>query len=395
MIIRDIEKDLINAAKYFPVLTILGPRQSGKTTLAKKIFANHFYVSLEDFDIRDQANEDPRKFLTINKNEFGMIIDEVQHAPKLMSYIQTIVDEEKKNGYFVLTGSQNILVNQAITQSLAGRNAIITLLPLSISELKSNNLLPDTLEKALFKGCYPKIYATDIPAKILYNNYINSYVERDVRQIKNILDLSTFQKFLMLCAGRIGQLLNFSSLANDCGIDHKTVKSWISLLESTYVIFLIYPYYKNFGKRLTSMPKLYFIDSGLACNLLNIKNEIDIEGHFAKGGLAESFIISDMYKQFYNSLEKPSLYFWRDYQGNEIDCLIEKTTYLYPIEIKSGHTVGSDYFKTFNYWQKTVGEYKEKNLIIYGGDKDMSRSDTQIISWKDCGDIVKNIFDLK
>ena len=394
MIKRDIEENITKAARYFPVITILGPRQSGKTTLAKKLFALHKYVSLEDLDIRAQANEDPRKFLTINSNEYGLIIDEVQHVPNLLSYIQTVVDNQQKPGFFILTGSQNILVNQAVTQSLAGRNAIITLLPLSISELKNANLMPDKLEKAIFKGCYPKIYATDVPVKMLYNNYISSYVERDVRQIKNILNLSTFQKFLAICAGRVGQLLNLSSLANDCGIDQKTAKAWLSLLESTYIIFLLYPYYKNFGKRLTNMPKLYFVDTGIACNLLNIKNEEDIENHFAKGGLAESLIISDLFKQFYNSLEKPAIYFWRDYQGNEIDCLIEKSADLYPIEIKSGHTIGSDYFKPFTYFAKLIGQENNKNLIVYGGDKDMSRTGTQIISWQDSGDLIKKIFNL-
>lgn len=389
MIKRDLTEQVLEAAKFFPVISILGPRQSGKTTLAKAAFPKHSYVSLEDLDVRLQAIEDPRKFLAINTNKNGLIIDEVQHAPQLLSYIQTIVDEKQQNANFILTGSQNILVNEAITQTLAGRNAILTLLPLSIAELKRAKLLPDSLEEAVFRGCYPKVYASQVKPNMLYNTYIHSYIERDVRQLKNVLDLASFQRFLQLCAGRVGQVINYSSLGNDCGIDHKTVKSWLSLLEATYVIFLLRPYYKNFGKRLINMPKLYFVDTGVACTLLNIKSVEDLHNHFARGGLVESFLISDLTKQFYNRAERPAIYFWRDYQGNEIDCIVEKSNNLVPIEIKSGHTVGSDYFKPFEYWKNVVGvDQSDNNFVIYGGDKDMSRSVAQVISWKKSGSMV-------
>ena len=388
MIYRDLTPRLEQAAKYFSAVAVLGPRQSGKTTLVKFVFPKHGYVSLEDIDRRMQANDDPRAFLKNYRNEFGVILDEIQHAPNLLSYIQTIIDEEKKMGYFVITGSQNLLVGEAVTQTLAGRLALLTLFPLSINELKQVNLLPNNIEEAVFKGGYPRVYADNVPAEILYRNYISGYVERDVRQVKNILDLSLFQKFLQLCAGRIGQVLNLSSLGNDCGVDHKTVSAWISLLESTYVIFLLQPYYKNIGRQLIKSPKLYFADTGIVCSLLNIKFQEELFSHYAYGSIVESFIISDFYKQYYNDDQKPAVYFWRDYQGNEIDCVIDKALSLTPIEIKAGQTVNKSYFKQFEYWTDVVKDSLANKFVVYGGDQSQTWSLAEVISWKDAGELI-------
>lgn len=391
MIRRDITNELIESAKYFAAVAILGPRQSGKTTLAQQIFPNHNYVSLEDLDTRQMALNDPRKFLKDQRNSFGIILDEIQHAPELLSYIQTIIDAEKPVGHFIIAGSQNILVNQAVTQTLAGRIAILTLLPLSINELKQANLLPAEIELAAFQGGYPTIYSAQHQPNRLYANYIRSYIERDVRDIKKIFDLNLFQKFLQLCAGRIGQVLNYTSLANDCGIDQKTAQAWISLLQATYVIFLLQPYYRNVSRRLAKSPKLYFVDTGIACNLLNIKSAEELSLHFAKGGIVESFVISDLYKQYHNLGERPNLYFWRDYEGNEIDCVVEKALELFPIEIKAGQTINSDYFKQFDYWQEVIAGPIENNYVVYGGNRNASWSNAQILSWQNIGQLVLSI----
>lgn len=391
LIKRAITDKVIDAASEFPVIAIVGPRQSGKTTLAQMVFPRHKYVSLEDYDIRSLAQADPRKFLTEYPTEFGIILDEIQHAPKLLSFMQTIVDREKKNGYFIVTGSQNFLVDEAITQTLAGRMAVLTLLPLSISELKNADLLPSKIETYVYKGSYPKIYAEDVSVERLYANYIRLYVERDVRQIKNVSDLSTFQRFMQLCAGRTSQILNLSSLGNDCGINHSTAKAWISLLETSYVVFLLYPYYKNFGKRIIKSPKLYFIDTGVACSLLNIRSAQELSDHYLRGGLVESMIISDLLKQQYNLDQRPSLYFWRDNIGNEIDCIIDEPKYPVPVEIKSGKTVAPDFFKEINYWDKLTNNSQVPKFLVYGGSENQNWPQAKVLSWEFSGNLIKNL----
>lgn len=391
MIHRDLTDALKTAAHFFKAVAVLGPRQSGKTTLVQTVFPNHRYISFEDLDIRERAKTDPRLFLSEYPTEYGIILDEIQHVPDLLSYIQTIADREKKNGFFIITGSQNFLVNQAVSQTLAGRLALLTLYPLSIDELKQANLLPDTIEQAIFNGSYPFVYAQNAPVSLTYANYIRTYVERDVRQIKNITDLNLFQRFLQLCAGRIGQLLNINSLANDCGIDVKTAREWLSVLEASYVIFLLYPYYKNFGKRLIKAPKLYFVDTGLACSLLNIRNHEQLLEHYMRGGLVEGFIISDLYKQYFNLNIKPSIYFWRDYLGNEIDCIIEEALYLAPIEIKAGRTVSKDYFKQFSYWKKIETPVPSINYVVYSGPENQEWPQAKVLSWLSTGDLIKTL----
>ena len=391
MIKRDLTDHLIESARQFSAVALTGPRQSGKTTLVQAVFKNHSYVSLEDFDKRAQAHADPRLFLQNHSNKFGIILDEIQHVPELLSYIQTIIDREKKKGYFIITGSQNLLVNQAISQTLAGRIAWLTLFPLSINELQQASLLTENLNEFVFKGCYPRIYDEDVAPAKLHEYYIRGYIERDVRQVKNIFDLHQFQIFLQLCAGRIGQILNITSLSNDSGIDQKTVKSWLSILEATHIIFLLNPYYKKLGKRLVKSQKIYFIDTGIACSLLTIKNQQELSNHFNWGGLVESCIISDLYKQFYNFNQKPSLYFWRNHQGNEIDVILEQALTLTPIEIKAGKTVNPDFFKQLLYLKQIKRLHTSNPCVIYGGTENQNWPEAQVLGWQNSGTLIKKL----
>lgn len=387
---RELSSRIKDAAKEFSVLAILGPRQAGKTTLAKQVFPKHTYLSLEDLDLRSLALSDPRRFLRDYPSEKGVILDEIQYAPQLLSYIQTIVDEEKKKGFFILTGSQNFLITEAITQTLAGRIAIMTLLPLSIAEIEAAKLLPKKIETAIFTGSYPALYAEELSISRLYQNYTLTYLERDVRQIKNIPDLALFRKFIGLCAGRTGQIINYTSLGNDCGIDDKTVKAWLSLLEASYIIFFLQPYYNNFGKRLIKAPKLYFVDTGLACSLLRIKSANELLNHSMRGALIETFVISDLLKQEYNLEHLPSLYFWRDQTGNEIDCIIDHGNTVVPVEIKASKTVIPTYFKELNRWREITAK-EGSSYVIYGGSENQHWPDGQVVSWRSMGQLIKKI----
>lgn len=381
MIKRDAQGNLKKFAKKYPVIAILGPRQSGKTTLAKNTFPKYTYVSFEDIDRRDFALSDPRGFLATHENKYGVILDEIQHVPSILSYIQTYVDEHNVTGYFILTGSQNFMVHQATAQTLAGRMAVITLLPLSINELSKSKKLPSTPEGIIFKGCYPRIYAKKLDPTQWYSFYNRMYIERDVRLITNVTDLSTFQKFIILCAGRIGQILNISSLANDCGISSNTAKAWLSILQASYIVFLLNPYYKNFSKRIIKSPKLYFYDTGLACLLLGIKDYKQLSGHYLRGGLFESLILSDIQKNAYNEAREPNLYFWQDSNGNEVDGIIEKGDKILSIEIKAGRTISSSFFDNLETWNAVSGTQPSDNFLIYAGNETQKRSKANIISW--------------
>jgi len=364
----------------FPVVSVVGPRQSGKTTLVRSIFPKLAYISLEDLDTREFALQDPRGFLSNYRK--GAIFDEVQRVPDLFSYIQTLVDQKNTTGNFILTGSQNFLFQENISQTLAGRTAILNLLPLSLAELGK---IPHALkhsEDYIFKGFYPRIYDKKISPADWYPNYIQTYVERDVRLIKNIPNLNTFQKFIRLCAGRSGQILNLSSLGNDCGINHNTAKNWLSILESSYLVFLLKPYYKNFNKRLIKMPKLYFYDTGLACSLLGIQNKKQLATHYLKGGLFETLIISEIMKNSFNEGMVPHCYYWRDKTGHEIDCLVEKGNSVVPIEIKSGKTVTDDFFTGLKHWRKITGGGTSSPFVVYGGEENQKRTAGNVISWK-------------
>jgi uncharacterized protein len=384
MIPRILKDELLTSSLQLPVVAILGPRQSGKTTLAKATFHKHKYISLEDLDTRQRAIEDPRKFFRdiCSGNSEGVILDEFQNTPAILSYIQTIVDEQERPGYFVLTGSQNFLVNQEITQTLAGRIALLTLLPLSITELKADTLLPRDAEELMFKGAYPRIYAHNVNPITWYRDYIETYLERDVRQIANVKDLTQFKYFTQLCAGRIGQIINYASLASDCGIDVRMVKEWLSLLEASYVIFMLHPHHKNFNRRLVKSPKLYFYDTGLACSLLKIESQDQLLTHYMRGNLFEGLIISEFYKRFFNNNRRPSISFWRDNHGHEVDCIIERASELIPVEIKSCMTPYPKIFNELQQWYKISESSVANGYVVYGGDENQSRLHGTALSWK-------------
>ena len=382
MIHRKLTKKIELLSKDYPVIAILGPRQSGKTTLSQHIFKSHEYISLEDLDNQREAMEDPRGFLQDYQDAKGVIIDEIQNVPELLSYIQTNVDKYKKTGHFIITGSQNFLLSEVISQTLAGRVAIFTLLPFSVDEISSTFLKNKSIDDILIKGFYPSVYLLKSSSySHWYDFYIKTYLEKDVRLIKNVHNLSQFQLFIKMCAGRTGQLLNLTSLSNDCGITVNTVKEWLSLLEQSYIIFLLRPHYKNFSKRLVKSPKLYFYDSGLACSLLGIKSKEQLKTHYLKGGLFEGFVISEIRKHFYNNAETPDVYFWRDSRGNEIDCIIEKENKLIPIEIKSGKTINTDYFKGLENWNKISKTNSKDNILIYTGEKEQTRERGKVINF--------------
>lgn len=379
---RTAASKLLQLAAHFKAVAIIGPRQSGKTTLVKAIFKKP-YVSLEDPDNRRYAVEDPRGFLADYPE--GAILDEVQRTPELFSYLQGVLDESSDAGQFILTGSNNFLLQQTITQSLAGRVAHLHLLPFSLSELyRGDSSIPDQ-DHLLLNGFYPPIHDGQIPPQDWFPNYLRTYIERDVRQIKNVTDLIVFERFTRLMAGRTGQELNMSSLAVEVGVDTKTIQSWISILESSFIIYLLRPHYRNFNKTITKRPKVYFYDTGLACSLLGISTKEQLHVHPLRGSLFETFIVSELVKKRTNTAKEINLYYWRDKTGYEIDLIKEDGMTLLPIEIKSGKTVNAEFFKNLLYWLKLSGE--EKGVVIYGGDQDQQRSNGILVAgWKNVVD---------
>lgn len=367
MIKREAEKQLAVLASQFKAVAVVGPRQSGKTTLVKYVFSDKAYVNFENPDIRRYALEDPRGFLSNYSN--GAVFDEVQRVPEIFSYLQQILDDSPVNGLFILTGSNNFLLQENISQSLAGRIGYLNLLPLTLKEINEKE---STANQHIFKGGYPSLYSTATDPTLWYANYIRTYIERDVRLIKNITNLITFERFLRLCAGRIGQLLNMNSLALEVGMDNKTVHAWIGVLETSFVLFRLQPYHKNFNKRIVKMPKLYFYDTGLASALLGIQNSDQIDLHPFRGALFENMIVVDMLKTRFNKAKTGNLYFWRDSMGNEIDLLLDNASTLTPIEIKSGQTVTANYFKGLLYWNKITQQ--NMGYVVYGGNISQKRS---------------------
>jgi len=376
MIKRTAEAKLIKLAKTFRSVAVVGPRQSGKTTLCKTVFPKKQYVSLENPDIRDFATVDPRGFLAQFKN--GAILDEIQKAPHLFSYLQQILDETKKKGLFILTGSNNFLLQENITQTLSGRVAYLQLLPLSLQELYESKKIKADYGWHILNGGYPEVIERKIDPADWYSGYMNTYVERDVRQLKNISNLSQFTKLLRLCAGRTGQMLNLTSLSNDCGIDQKTVSSWLSILQSSFIVYLLKPYHNNFNKRIIKSPKLYFYDTGLACSLLGISNTKQIAVHSAKGFLFENLIISEMLKKRLNEAKQDNLYYWRDKTGNEVDVLIDEGGKLTVVELKAAETISQDFFSGIDYFS-SLNKAGVKKLLIYGGKQGQLRSNGTII----------------
>ena len=372
--------------RQYPVVTVTGPRQSGKTTLCRKLFPEYNYVSLEKPDIRRRAQNDPNGFLEALRGR--AIIDEAQRVPELFSYIQVIVDEAQIPSQFILTGSAQFELLEKISQSLAGRTALLKLLPFSFGEIyKSDDTI--SIDDVLFKGFYPRIFDQELNPSEALSYYCSTYIERDLRSIINIKDLSRFETFIRLCSGRTGQILNFNALANEAGINHNTASSWISVLEASYLVFRLKPHYNNLNKRLVKAPKLYFIDCGLACNLLDIQNPEHLANHPLRGSLFETLIVSEILKQQLNRSLRPNLYYWRDNVGHEIDLILDFGTTVLPIEIKSGKTITSDFFKNLDYYRK-LNSSSAKALLIYGGDESYIEKNTWILSYKKIG-LLENI----
>lgn len=370
------EKTLLKLSQSYPVVAVTGPRQSGKTTLTKSLFPKKKYISLEDLDQREFAQKDPRAFL--KQSQTGLLIDEIQNVPELFSYLQGIVDSNKKAGEFIITGSQQFGLLSGIAQSLAGRVGMLELLPFSISELQRDL---KNLEETLHKGFYPPIYDRGFEPRIWYEDYVKTYIERDVRKLINIKDLSHFQKFLRLCASRTAQILSYSELSNDVGLDVRTIKSWLSILEASYIIFMLKPHHENFSKKLIKSPKLYFYDVGLLSYLLRIQKE-DILLSPYKGPLFENMIVSECFKYNKNHRLGMDFYFWRDNKGVEVDLLFEKRQKLFPIEIKSGQTIQSNFFRNLKTYQKYSEKKWGQSFLIYGGEETQNLSDCKVLSWK-------------
>jgi len=376
MIARTLTAKIIDLAQKFQVITLTGPRQSGKTTLVRAAFPELSYVSLEEPDIRQIALTDPRGFLA--NYPAGAILDEVQNTPDLFSYIQRLVDENRLI-QFVLTGSSNFLLMEKISQTLAGRTAVLHLLPFSFAELEPG---AESFESLIFKGRYPRIYDRDIAPTDFYPAYIQTYVEKDVRLMKNIGDINAFIQFTRLCAGRIGQLLNHASLASDAGISPNTAKAWLSVLESSYILYRLQPYYRNFSKRLIKSPKLYFYDTGVACSLLGIRDANQVNLHYMKGALFENLIINEFIKRNLHRGDNRRPYFWQDNHGKEIDCLLVDGEKVTPVEIKSGKTLSTSYFDNLKYWRPLASLPEDQGYVVYGGEQSMQTSAGALISWR-------------
>lgn len=375
---RSIEKELKELAAGYPVVTVIGPRQSGKTTLVRYVFPNKPYVNLEALDDQELARFDPRQFL--NKYPEGAILDEIQCVPSLLSYIQIIVDDSKLKGLFILTGSHQMELQEAIVQSLAGRTAILQLLPMSLNELARAGI-EMSLDESLLKGGYPRVFNDQLDPTKLYRHYFQTYVERDLRQLIHIKDLTQFQRFIKICAGRIGQLLNLESIANDVGVSSKTIKEWLSILEASFVITRLVPYHENFGKRQVKSSKLYFTDVGLATCLLGIETIEQLQRDPLRGHLVENLVVLELIKSRLNKGLDPQLYFFRDAHGHEIDLVFQKGHILVPIEIKAGQTFNSEFLKNLKFFQELVGSRSPKGFLIYAGSQEQGVGSFEILNY--------------
>lgn len=364
MIERAMKRTLVEAAREYPVVTLLGPRQAGKTTLAKDTFPEYDYCNLEDPELRRLASEDPKQFFTM-RGEYA-ILDEIQRVPELLSWIQVRVDERKRKGQYILTGSHQLSLHEAVAQSLAGRTALLRLLPLSIKELQTTGF-PLDKNHLLQTGFMPRIYDAGLNPTRLYGNYFRTYVERDVRQLMEIRNLNLFENFIRLLAGRIGQPLNLSAMSGDVGVSSTTLKEWLSLLEASFVVFRLTPYYRNFGKRIIKSPKIYFSEPGLAAWLLGIESANEAARDPLHGNLFENMVIVEALKARYNAGKEPRLYFWQDSNRNEVDLVFEKQRHLVPIEIKSAMTWHRDFTTNLTKFQRSIPEAQD-GYVIYAGD---------------------------
>ena len=374
-----------------PIVAIIGPRQSGKSTLAKEIFKNHIYLDMQDAELFDFATSDPKGFLNTYKNEQGIILDEAQYVPQLFPQIKVEADKNPQPGYFVLSGSQNFLLYEKISESLAGRVYFYQLLPLSIGELEHADLLLEHTEAQIFKGFYPRVYQPKMNSHEYYENYISTYVERDIRTIRNIDNILIFKKFMQLCALRVGSMLNISDIAGKCGIAESTARSWLALLETSFILFLLPSYHDNLGKRITKSPKLFFYDCGLAVALMGFTKDAIIKDRIIYGALFENMVIVDLIKNFNAHGPKPSLSFLRDSNQNEIDLIIEVAGKVIPIEIKASQTMSSSYFEMLTWFQEQTHN-KQAAVVVYGGAENQTRSKGKVVSWRKLDALVKSIF---
>ena len=380
MIPRKLAPTVLKFAGKYPVVSVTGPRQSGKTTLVRSLFPNYKYLSLENPETRAIALSDPKSIF--NSKDQLLILDEIQHVPQLLSYIQGIADEQNLSGQFILTGSQSLLLSEKISQTLAGRTAILKLLPFSLSEIDQLDPVKDfSYEDFIFKGFFPRTYDRGLSPDEFYPFYLETYIQRDVREIQNVRDLNSFTNFVRLCAGRTGQLLDYSSLAKDTGASVNTIKGWISILEAGFIIFLLYPYYKNYGKRVIKAPKLYFTDPGLASFLLGIKSAEQVKTHYLKGSLFENMIVLEFLKQRFNKGNQQDLWFFHDSNHNEVDMVSENEK-LQWIEIKSSRTFSTDFLATLKFLDKNQETEKDWKTVIYGGDDSFSYQGFNIVSWR-------------
>lgn len=375
MIPRTLAPVLKSLATQYPVLTVTGPRQSGKTTLCRATFPEKPYANLESPDVREFARGDPRGFLASHPD--GAILDEIQRVPELLSYLQPIVDESNRPGHYIVTGRQQFEVMTGITQSLAGRTAVLKLLPLSIEELATAGPLPD-IDRLLLTGFYPRIHDAGLDPTQALGDYLETYVERDLRQLVAIKNLALFEKFVRLCAGRVGQLLNLHSLGNDVGISHTTARSWLTLLEASYIVFLLRPWHANVSKRQIKSPKLYFCDVGLASYLLGAESEIHINRHPLRGSLFENMVVIEALKYRYHRGRRSNLHFWRDTRGNEVDLVIENGPDTTLVEIKAGATVSADWFKGLETLAARLPCAPKARALIYGGAERQQRSNATV-----------------
>lgn len=378
MIHRTLSAALEHLATKYPIVTLTGPRQSGKSTLLRHAFPDYQYISLEDLDMREFAANDPRGFL--NSFPRRVILDEAQRVPSMFSYLQTHVDKANEPGMYMLAGSHNFLLMENVNQSLAGRTAILKLLPFSRQEMLNGGVLPGSINGQIYYGSYPRLFDKGLEPQEFYPFYIQTYVERDVRQLKNIGDLSRFTRFIKLCAGCIGQLLNLSSLAVECGVSVPTITSWISVLEASYICYLLRPDWNNFSKRLVKSPKLYFYDTGLACSLLDINSSKQLDVHFSRGALFENMVINSFIKQAWNEGREADLRFWRDSQGNEVDLLVYEGGKPLAYEIKSGETYQSDFFKGLMKWASITGTDTDRLHVIYGGENGLKTAHGRLMT---------------
>ncbi len=377
---RQLAPTLRRLADIFPVVAMTGPRQSGKTTLARSFFADKPYVSLEDPSERSFALDDPRGFMA--RFRAGAIFDEAQRWPDVFSYLQGMVDADRVPGRFIVTGSQQFGLLAGVSQSLAGRVGLTRLLPLSLAEMPIQAGQATTLDATMLQGGYPAIHAQGLDPGDWFASYVATYIERDVRQVLNVQDLSAFQRFLRLCAGRVGQMLNLSMLAGEAGITHGTARAWLSVLESSDLVYLLPPYHRNFGKRLVKTPKLHFLDVGLACWLLGIRSPEALALHPLRGALFETLVVSEFIKARFNQGQPADLYFWRDNNGLEADLLFEQGGALQTIEIKSGQTATSDYIRAGQRSARFAGEEALMPWLIYGGDDSYERAGVRVMGWR-------------